>query len=169
MMRFTWPLMKNGAMDADFATRIDLSRVELDSSGFLQQILAPLGLAEEDLELRDTEVICEGKEGRVSCTPMHILIAESDMTISGSVGLDKSLDYLLEVPVTENLVGREGYRVLEGTTIKVPIKGTLTKPGFNKEALSAAITDLLGQAAKQNIKKQIEKNLPGLIEGIFGN
>lgn len=169
MESFTWPLDKNGSMNALFTSTIDLQKVNLVGSGFLREILTPLGLAGEEMKLRDSETLCKGENGRMSCSPIQILIAGSNMTVSGSVGFDKTLDYLLEIPVTEKLVGREGYRVLEGTAIKVPIKGTLSKPGFNRGAITSAVADLTKQAAGRAIQKEVEKALPGLLENIFGN
>jgi len=105
------------------------------------------------------------------------------MLLSGSSGFDGSLDYVLEVPVTKNLVGKRGYELLKGATLKVPIKGTKDKPVYNPEALMQAASDLVSQAArhaanqilqeqvKKVVPKELEKavpNLPGLIDGIFG-
>ncbi|MCI5144921.1 MAG: hypothetical protein D3923_05185, partial [Candidatus Electrothrix sp. AR3] len=84
-------------------------------------------------------------------------------------------DYIVEVPVTRNLVGKKGYELLKGATLKVPIKGTRERPVYNPEALMQAASDLLGQAAGQAaekiIKKQVDKvipSLPSLFEGFLG-
>ncbi len=164
---FTWPLVAKGADQARFKAIFDVSRVNLDSTGVLREVLALAGLGQEKLTLRDSTVTCTGEQGRIACTPVKILVAGSEMVISGSVGMDRTLDYLLQVPVTENLVGREGYRVLEGTTLKVPIRGTLGEPVFNRDMVTAAVSDLLRQAAGKEIRKQIEKALPGLFQGLI--
>lgn len=90
------------------------------------------------------------------------------MVLSGSVGMDKSLDYLLEVPVTRKLVSKEVYRFLEGTMVRVPIKGTIGKPAFDKNMVTAAIGDLVKQAAVKMVEKQASKLLPELIESVLG-
>ena len=95
------------------------------------------------------------------------------MTLGGSLGFDGSLDYLLEIPVTKKLVGREGYRILQGTTLKVPIRGDSDQTVFDSDALTKAISDLLGQAAGKAagkvIEQQVDKMLPGLLDGLLGN
>jgi len=164
---FAWPLTGNGAEQARFQALFDVSRVNLDSVGVLREVLALTGLDREKLRLKDTTITCTGARGRISCTPVRILVADSEMVISGSVGMDRTLDYLLQVPVTRNLVGREGYRVLEGTTIKVPIRGTLGQPLFNREMVTAAVADLARQAAGKTIRKEIKKALPGLLDGLI--
>ena len=167
LANFSWPLVEKGAEQARFQAVFDVSRVNLDSVGVLREVLTLAGLGGEKLELKDSTVTCSGARGRIECTPVKILVADSEMVISGSVGMDGTLDYLLQVPVTKNLVGREGYRVLAGTTIKVPIRGTLGKPLFNRDMVTGAISDLARQAAGREIRKQVEKALPGLLEGLI--
>jgi hypothetical protein len=165
---FTWPLIKKGGKDAVFVTVIDTSEVSLNSSKLLKSILAGFGLEHEKLRLRDSEIVCSGQVGRITCSPVRILIADSEMVVSGSVGMDKSLDYLLQVPVTKKLVGKEGYRLLEGTTVNIPLRGTTDKPVFDKKLVSAAIKDLMEQVASKVIIEQAEKVLPALIQDVLG-
>lgn len=165
---FSWPMAPDGAQRAVFKTRIDVSRVSLDSAGPLRQILGLVGIGDENLDLNNTEITCEAKVGRISCTPVRILVAGSEMTIKGSLGMDKTLDYLLDIPVTEQLVGKEGYRVLAGSSIKVPIHGTIGEPLFNQDTIEVAVRDLLQQAAVKTLEKQVDKVLPDVFNKIFG-
>jgi hypothetical protein len=173
MDRFSWPLAANGAAQADFSTVFNVSKIKLTSNGVLREILDIAGLGDEPLTLEQNEITCNAAKGRISCTPLKILVAESEMTMGGSVGFDGSLDYLLEVPVTSKLVGKEGYRVLKGTTLKVPIHGNSGQAIFDPDALSQAISDLLAQAAGKAtgkvIEEQVDKILPGLLDGLMGH
>ena len=79
------------------------------------------------------------------------------MAVSGSTGLDGTLDYLLEVPVTRKLVSEEGYRFLQGFTVGVPLRGTVRAPVFDRVKTTAAVRDLLQQAVaslQEEKKKQ---------------
>ncbi len=163
---FYWPVVENSTQQAKFTTVFDTSAIQLVSHGVLQEILALLQVSEQALTLKESEVTCSGVQGRISCTPLQISVAESEMTISGSIGMDQTLVYLLVVPVTKQLVGREGYRLLEGTTIKIPLRGTLGDPSFNKNLISEAISELVGKASEKVIKQQAEKLLPGLLKGL---
>ena len=171
--RFSWPLVARGAELADFRAVFNVSKITLVPEGALQEILDMAGLGDEPLTLDQSEIICNAARGRISCTPLKMLVAESEMTLGGSVGFNGSLDYLLEVPVTKKLVGREGYRILQGTTLKVPIRGDSDQTIFDSDALSIAISDLLGQAAGKAagkvIEQQVDKILPGLLDGLLGN
>lgn len=166
MDEFYWPVAAGGSESARFTTVFDVGKIELESRGVLKEVLALVKLADQPLTLKESEIVCIGKQGRISCTPLHILVADSVMTISGSVGMDQSIDYLLEVPVTEKLVGREGFRVLSGATIRVPLRGTFNEPDVNAKLVSAAIADLARQAAGKAVKKEVEKLLPDLLKGL---
>lgn len=165
---FSWPMTPDGGKRAEFTAVFDVSRLSLDSAGPLRQILDLVGVGEESLDLKNTEITCEAQHGRISCTPVRILVAGSEMTMKGSLGMDASLDYLLDIPVTEKLIGKEGYRVLAGSTIKVPIKGTLGKPLFNQNTVESAVRDLAQQAAVKTLEKQVDKILPDVFNKIFG-
>ncbi|MCW5201270.1 hypothetical protein VU07_05715, partial [Desulfobulbus sp. F4] len=181
--RLSLPMGGKGLEQADFNLRFDLASVVFEPVSALAGILDMAGLSGQPLRLKEKTMICDGKKGRISCSPIKITVADSEMLLSGSAGFDGSLDYVLEVPVTKNLVGKRGYEVLKGAVLKVPIKGSKDKPVYNPQALMQAASDLVGQAAKhaasQMIQEQVKKvvpkevekalpNLPGLIDGIFG-
>jgi hypothetical protein len=163
---FSWPLPKKYQNDARFKVIFDTSQINLVSQGVLAEILQLLSVKEQQLYLKQSQVTCNCEQGRVQCSPVKVLVADSEMTISGSVGLDKSIDYLIEIPMTEKLIGREGARVLEGTVIEVPIRGTLGKPLFDRSIITEMLANLAGQAAKKAIKKEVEKLVPGLFQGL---
>ncbi|MBM9510907.1 hypothetical protein [Desulfogranum marinum] len=152
-----------------FRTIIDVQQVQLESNVFLREILQLVNVSGDSLDLKDAEITCQGENGRVSCSPVHILAAEAEMTLHGSAGYDGSLDYLLTIPVTKALVGKEGYRILEGTTIDIPIKGSVDEPLFSRDNLQQTIAEIIKQAAAGAVEKQIQKVIPGLLENIFGN
>ncbi|MDH3328812.1 MAG: hypothetical protein OEM01_06220, partial [Desulfobulbaceae bacterium] len=165
---FAWPIKPQGAYEADFTTVFDVSRVNLDSSGLLRSILTSFALEEDKLSLHDSEIQCSGHEGRITCLPVRILAADSEMVLSGSVGMDKTLDYMLEVPITRKLVSQEVYQFLEGTMVRVPITGTIDKPLFDKNTMTAAIRSLVNNAAVKVVERQANKLLPELIEDVLG-
>ncbi len=165
--KFSWPLGPEGARQAELGIRFDVSRVKLSASAILAEILHLVKIDDTDLKLRDANITCKGHDGRISCSPVKVTVADSEMVFSGSVGFDKSLDYLVAIPVTRNLVGKEGFRILEGTAIRVPIRGTLDQPSFDADMITAAIGDLTRQAASRAIEKQVEKVVPNLLDKLF--
>jgi hypothetical protein len=147
---FTWPFKDDRGKGATFATVTDLRDLSLEGSVLLHKILTLFGLEKETLGLRNSELSCTAQKGRVACTPVKVRVGgEADLTISGSVGLDGTLDYLLEVPLTRKLVSEEGYRFLQGATIGVAVRGTVESPVFDRDKTLAAVKDLLQQAASK--------------------
>ncbi|MCI5124505.1 MAG: hypothetical protein D3925_08530, partial [Candidatus Electrothrix sp. AR5] len=170
--RFSLPLGEKGMEKIDFKVFLDLSGVALEPKGVLSSILDVAGYGDRTLTMKDKNMTCEGVQGQVSCTPIKMTIADSEMIISGSAGMDGSLNYIVEVPVTRRLLGKKGYELLKGTTLKVPIKGTRDKPVYSREALMQASSGLLkqaaGQATKNVIREQVDKVVPDLLNGLFG-
>ncbi len=178
--RLSLPIGGKGLEQADFSLRFDLASVLLEPVSALAGILELAGLNGQPLQLAEKTLVCEGKTGRISCTPIKMTVAGSEMVLSGSAGFDGSLDYVLKVPVTKNLVGKKGYELLKGATLNVPIQGTKDKPAYSPEALMKAASDLLrqaaGHAAEQAVKEQVrkvlpkelDKALPGLFDGLLG-
>ncbi|MGX9728321.1 MAG: hypothetical protein ACTFAK_13710 [Candidatus Electronema sp. VV] len=178
--RLSLPIGGKGLEQADFSLRFDLASVLLEPVSALAGILELAGLNGQTLQLAEKTLVCEGKKGRIFCSPIKMTVADSEMILSGSAGFDGSLDYVLEVPVTKNLVGKKGYELLKGATFKVPIQGTKDKPAYNPEALRKAASSLLrqaaGHAAEQAVKEQVrkvlpkelDKALPGFFDGLLG-
>jgi len=85
------------------------------------------------------------------------------LKIHGSVGFDKTLDFIARIPVTKKMVGKDAYRFLQGTTIKVPIRGTASKPHLDETAFEQATGDLMQQA----LRKNLEKGAQDLLKNLF--
>jgi hypothetical protein len=146
---FAWPLGGEQGKEATFVMVTDLRELSLESGKILREILTLFHLDKEQLALRDTGLLCSGLQGRVTCDPLKVQVGEAELAISGSVGLDGTLDYLLEVPVTGRLAGEESYRFLQGATIGVAVRGTVKAPDFDREKTKTAVKELLRQAASK--------------------
>ena len=165
---FSLPLGEKGIEKINFKVFFDLTGVALQSKGVLKSILDIAGYVDQRLAMKNKSMTCQGVQGQISCSPIKITIADSEMRLSGSVGMDGRLDYVLDVPVTKRLLGKKGYELLKGTTLKVPIRGTKDKPVYSRRALMQASSDLLKQAARQATKnvlrEQVDKVMPELMD-----
>ena len=115
-----------------------------------------------DIGARTIRFQAEG--GRIVCSPTRLNIGDHEVVLSGSTGFDQTLDYLVQVPVTEDLVGSSVFPYLEGTTLKVPVAGTVTRPRIDERALLKAVGDLTGQAATKALKEEAGRLLEKLFE-----
>lgn len=161
--RFYWPLGDDNADKRQFSGRIDLAEVQLQSSAMLGTLLQTLGVDNTTLDLSGEQIFFAAKDGRITTTPLTTNLSDTDLIVSGSMGFDTSLDYLVQAEVTQALVGAEVYQYLRGTVIRVPIGGTLAKPDISVQTVQRTATDLINQAARQRLQEEAGK----LLEGLF--
>ena len=161
MNTFEWPLDGSAERDAVFTGTMYFRDVELKAEGPLDRILEAIKVKERNLEIGERHIDFTCSEGRIRCSPMRLRAGGHRITIDGTMGLDQSLDYVVEVPVTEELVGRDLYKYLEDVKIRVPVRGTASKPELDDQFLTKAIADVMAQGGKKALEKQIGKLFGG--------
>lgn len=114
--------------------------------------------------------------GRVYHERMQFRIGDVDLTTQGSVGLDQSLQLVVEAPIREEWIARDpSLTVLRGQTLKIPVRGSVSQPQVDAGALRDSATQLLGSAAQGALQGQIDKQLnrgldklESALPGLFG-
>jgi hypothetical protein len=151
--RFSWPLGQDSLNTLQFSGFMDFNEVRLESSALIGSLLQVLRVEETGIDLSGRQIRFEGKDGRIATNPLRTNLGDSELIISGSLGLDTTIDYLAQAEVTERLVGGDLYNYLEGTTIHVPIGGTLAKPDISAQTVQRAVTDLVNQAGQKKLQE----------------
>lgn len=159
----SWPLPGEGAGDPEFAGGMYFHDVKLDTSPLIYTTLTALNVKERGMNLDERSVEFVLRNGRIECSPLKTNLGDTHILIGGSLGLDQTLDYLAQVPVTQHIVGKDLFEYLEGTTIRVPITGTLSKPEVSAKTVQATINDL----AKQAGQKKLEEAAGNLLKKLF--
>lgn len=126
-------------------------------------LLNMMGISERQLSMADQDIDFEAEEGRIALSPMTLQAEGYQLKMHGSIGFDKTLDLIARIPITKNMVGGDAYQFLEGTTIKVPIRGTSSKPQVDQTAFQEATGDLMQQA----LRKNLEKGAQDLLKNLF--
>ena len=97
-----------------------------------------------------------------------IQFSQGDVQIStrGSVGFDQTLDMVAEIPVLDKWIeGKSHLESLRGQKISIPIRGTASKPVFDRSAMNEISAQLVRDAASGAINKAIaDKVTPKLNE-----
>lgn len=163
LKHFSWPLDKENLNDLTFAGSMDFHDVHLDSSALIGALLNALRIEETGLDLSGRQIQFTCTNGRVETNPLQTNLSDTELLISGSLGLDTTIDYLAQVEVTERLVGGDLYNYLEGTMIRVPIGGTLSNPDISARTVQRAVTDLVNQAGQ----KKLEEAAGNLLKRLF--
>ncbi len=161
---FKWPMGAAERKNATFSSMITFNEVTLRAGGLLTPLLEVMKVEEREITIGDQPMECIGENDRIRCSPLEILVKDHSLMFSGSIGFDKSLDYIAQIPVTQRMVGADAYKYLEGTSISVPIGGTVSKPAVRKDVVQAALKDLVIQAGKKQITDQAGKLLQNLFK-----
>jgi hypothetical protein len=129
---FDWPLAKENRHEASFEGTLSLRGVRINSTNMLSGLLSMISMGGSRLEINELDVKFVAQNGRIKTSPIRFEINGYPVELNGSVGFDKSIDYIATLPITPALVGNDAFRFLEGTTIDVPIRGTSSDPNFNE-------------------------------------
>jgi hypothetical protein len=108
--------------------------------------------------------------GRVYHQDLELAFPDLNVRISGSVGLDKSLALLAEMPVPPRLLGTNRLPpALANETIRLPISGTIEQPRLDQKALQSVLSHLARELAADALKHGLENKLKGLLKPGGGN
>ena len=163
MKHFSWPLSEKQRNRASFAGTLNLEGVRLNSTPFMADLLDIMGISERQLNLADQEIAFEAKNGRIDLSAITLEAQGYQMKMHGSIGFDETIDFIARIPVTPKMVGKDVYPFLQGTTIKVPIRGTTSKPSLDQTAFQEATGDLMQQA----LRKNLEQGAQNLFKNLF--
>ena len=89
-----------------------------------------------------------------------LVIEQQPVIVGGWVAFDGAVNYVIEVPVTERLVGSAASRVLKGTSIKIPVTGTVDEPRLDTRALQ----NMLGNLLKNAVGEQAIERVGGFLD-----
>ncbi len=119
-----------------------------------------------DISAKDVKISFTVKNGRVTTAPFDIRMGNVSMNLSGSTGLDQTIDYVGKVTLPE----KAGGGILN--TVNVNIGGTFTAPKVGidvKEAAKEAVTNIVNQQVQKltgsaDLNEEFEKQAAKLRE-----
>ncbi len=132
----------------------------------LQELLTLLKVRDRQLKAEQLPLHIVVKDGRVHVDPVKVVVDRQPLTFSGWIAFDGKIKYLIEVPITDRLVGGTGGKLLKGMTVQIPVAGTVNAPrldtGALQNALGGLITNAVGEKAVEKIGtflEQLQKEL----------
>jgi len=137
---FSAPVPEKGSQQPVFTVAVALDRIKFKPTGGLREMLDLDGYDQAWLRCKEREVICEGKEGRVSCGPVHLLAGEAEAGLRGTMHPDGSLQYQVRLPVSKQLADKAQLVVHADATVEAEIGGTRDKPFFDASAFLAGLS-----------------------------
>lgn len=143
---------------------IVIHKAAVGASPVVAEVAKLLGAKSTTMTLAtETIVLVQVADGRVHHQNFSINVAGTTLRTSGSVGFDNTLDLVAEIPLPKELPALKNNpilaKALAGKTVKLPIKGTLSKPALDPKAFEQALAALAREAAKDVGREAIEKEL----------
>ncbi len=164
MNRFRFPFGKPDPSLVEFDCISSFRNVSFGSAGMLFDILSLANLQDETLTVPDQDVQSTHRNGRIHTDPLTLKAGGFDIIISGSAGLDGTLDYVARLPFTPGMVGESAYRYLEGRSITLPVTGTVKKPEFDKSRFLEEAARTAAAAGLEKLKEKASGEDKELIE-----
>ncbi|OHB60835.1 MAG: hypothetical protein A2167_00855 [Planctomycetes bacterium RBG_13_46_10] len=149
------PLAANAQKDIEVIGTISVSKLQLQASDLLGQILSVVGggAQGEVITIHPTNFALQN--GFLRYDDMQVDVGNNPINFKGVIGLDQSLDMMVTLPYTASgRTVRVGSQT-EGNRITLPLKGTITKPKLDT-------AKLLEQQIQQQLEEQIRKGLEGI-------
>jgi len=163
MQHFNWALDKKDQDKTAFAGTLRLKGVRINSTNLLSGLLTLIGVRGNEMDFGDLDIDFVARNGRIETSPIRLEIDGYPIELRGSVGFDKSLDYIAKLPITPKLVGDKAYRYLEGVTIDVPIRGNSKNPDIDESSMQKTTAGL----AQQTLQKSLEKGVHNIFEQLL--
>jgi len=163
MQHFKWPLDKKRTDKISFAGHLKVNGLRMEVSPMLIPLLSIAGVQGSVVDFDTQNIEFKAHNGRIETSPIRMSVEDYRLILQGSVGFDQTLAYTAQIPVTRRLVGRDGYKYLQGTTITVPIRGTVSSPEIDEQALEEATASLVQHA----LQKVIERKAGDLLEKLL--
>ncbi|MFW6189126.1 MAG: hypothetical protein ACOC7T_01725 [Planctomycetota bacterium] len=137
-------------------TALQFKEVSLRSSLMLKRLLGLVKLGGATIQLPDQRMGVSLSDGRFRQNPLSMQVAGYTVVASGSVGLDRTLDMLVELPVTRELAPSDSvYEVLKNQTLKARVTGTLDQPRVNQNLVQQNLQSLLREAALEMLRQRL--------------
>jgi len=156
--RVTSGLPPNKGVEADLSAQFANLKLELGPE--LRDLLSLLKVKERVYSAERLPIHATVRDGRIHVDPIRIVVDKQPVTFSGWVAFDGTIQYLIEVPLTDRVTGGTGGSLLKGMTIKIPVTGTADQPQLDTRVLQSAI----GEALKQAVGEQAVEKIGTFLE-----
>ncbi len=149
------PITATGSMALDGA--MAFQDVLFNPGPLASEINSMTGQAMHEIRLNEA-MFLKVADGRVEQHGLSIPVGGDGLkvAIDGSVGFDKTLDLKASVPLTGKAlgVGPGLDKIAGGTTVALPIRGTLARPSIDRKALSVALRDAAKALGEKRLKSE---------------
>lgn len=145
-------------------TTVLFKNLKLELGPSLLELLAMLKVKGRTYDASELKIHATIKDGRVYVDPVTLVVDKQPVTFSGWVAFDGSIQYLIEVPLTDRVTGGAGGKLLKGTTVRIPVTGTVDHPRLDTSALQNTIGSLIKNTVGEHAAEKVSTFLQKLQE-----
>ena len=154
----------------DAAGKLTVHSVEIGPGPLVQELAVLMGRASPAKLKRESQVEFRLVQGRVYHRGMELIFPEFTVRTYGSVGLDKTVAIMAEMPVPPKWIGNNPLgSALKDQTIQLPIGGTLSQPKIDSKVLDKLAAQFIRKAGegllRNELNRQLDRFLPTLPQG----
>lgn len=99
--------------------------------------------------------------GRISLDPVTLVVDRHPITFSGWVNTKGAINYMIEVTLTERMLGEKGGKAI-GKVVKVPVTGTISSPSIELNALLQALAPTAAEVIREEVQDHAKDFLDNL-------
>ena len=128
----------------------------------------PVGAAPRDriwMQMPEQAIPFKLAAGRVYHENVTFSIGEGRVTSSGSVGMDETIDYMLQIAILDDWVKDQKLLAnLKGKSIRIPVRGTLTRPQMDTRILGELAAQIGGTALEGALENKVDDLFKGKLK-----
>lgn len=148
------------ANQADIAGKFTVHSVEVAAGPLVEALNVVLQRPSSAKLQQESVVPFRMVQGRIYHRDLQLVFPDLTIRTYGSVGLDRSLAIMAEMPVPPKWIGNNPLgAALQNQIVKLPIGGTLDHPEIDQKALAAASAQFLQGAATNALKNELNNQL----------
>jgi len=148
----------------ELAGRMIIHSAQVGPGPLVRELAVLLGYASPAQLGRESIISFQMADGRVYHRDLELVFPDLTIRTYGSVGLDKSLAIMAEMPIPPKWGGTHQVlgSVLRDQRIRVPIGGTLTSPKIDRKVLDSLSRQFLENAARNVLEDGINRGFERL-------
>jgi hypothetical protein len=146
-------------LNADVVLQFDDVKVLFGET--VRELLSKMGSKSTLWQQENVTLRARIVNGRITLDPVTLVVDRHPITFSGWVDSKGKISYMIEVKLTERLIGEKGGKAI-GKVVKVPVTGTIDEPKIELNALLQA----LAPAAVEIIREEIQDHAKDILENL---